>query len=579
MRLFLICIITVLSVLWACQTRKASTTLAPPPPTPQNVLSFCGSPSLALDAPPGINGTLVPLLAGLDNIKYPVSTNAEMAQRYFNQGLMLAYGFNHAEAARSFQESARQDPDCAMAYWGLAWVLGPNYNAGMEKDILPRALDALAQAKLRLHKVSQKERDLILALEKRYPPNTETDPAPYYEAFAEAMRQVMNKYPDDADIAAFTGEALMDLHPWDLWEKSGQPKPWTPEIVSIGEKVLALHPNHPQGLHLFMHIMEASPNPEKALPYANALRFLVPGSGHLTHMPSHLYINTGDFHEGALANERAVKIDSAYVESCHAAGVYPLAYYPHNWHFLAACAALEGRGDRALEASKYMADYTVDQEIMRDPSMATLQHYYTIPWYIMVKFSRWDAILAEKQPDPVLVYPRVIWHYARGMAYCGKNNLPAAKNELAAIRALEPDSFLHKMTIWEINKAIDLVHIAQNVLAGEIAFKQGHFDQAIASYTEAVAMEDQLNYNEPPDWFFSVRHPLGHVLLQAGKYAEAEQVYREDLKEWKNNGWALMGLYQSLQKQGKTAEATSVKKRYDEAWKYGDQELKSSIIQ
>ncbi len=578
MRTLLLLAALLLTAIWACQSKKASQTLAPPAPTPKNVLSFCGSPSLALDAPPGTNGTLVPLLAGLDNIKYPVSTSSEMAQRYFNQGLMLAYGFNHAEAARSFKEAARQDPDCAMAYWGLGWVLGPNYNGGMEKDVLPRALEAIAEAKLRLHKATPKEQALILALDKRYPPNAETDPAPYYEAFAEAMRQVMNRYPDDADIAAFTGEALMDLHPWDLWEKSGQPKPWTPEIISIGEKVLALHPNHPQGLHLFMHIMEAGPNPEKALPYADALRFLVPGSGHLTHMPSHLYINTGDFHEGALANERAVKIDSAYVESCHAAGVYPLAYYPHNWHFLAACAALEGRGDRALEAGKYMADYTVDQEIMRDPSMATLQHYYTIPWYIMVKFSRWDAILAEKQPDPVLVYPRVIWHYARGMAYCGKNNLPAAKNELAAIQALEPDTFLQKMTIWEINKAIDLVHIAQNVLAGEIAFKLGNFKQAIERYSAAVAMEDQLNYNEPPDWFFSVRHPLGHVLLQAGKYAEAEQVYREDLKEWKNNGWALMGLYQSLQKQGKTTEATSVKKRYDEAWKYGDQELKSSII-
>lgn len=579
MRLFLICTAAALSMLWACQTRKASSSLTPPPPpTPENVLSFCGSPSLALDAPPGTDGTLVPLLAGLDNIKYPVSTKSEMAQRYFNQGLMLAYGFNHAEAARSFQESARQDPDCAMAYWGLAWVLGPNYNAGMEKDILPRALDAVAQAKLRMHKASQKERDLILALEKRYPANAEIDPATYYEAFAEAMRQVMNKYPEDADIAAFTGEALMDLHPWDLWEKTGPPKPWTPEIISIGEKVLELHPNHPQGLHLFMHIMEASPNPEKALPYANALRFLVPGSGHLTHMPSHLYINTGDFHEGALANERAVKIDSAYVESCHAAGVYPLAYYPHNWHFLAACAALEGRGDRALEASKYMADYTVNQEFMRDPSMATLQHYYAIPWYIMVKFSRWDAILAEKEPDQVLVYPRIIWHYARGMAYCGKNKPDEAQKELEAIGVLESTPALQTMTIWEINKAIDLVHIAQNVLEGEIAFKQGNTTRAIELYTTAVAQEDLLNYNEPPDWFFSVRHPLGHVLLQAGKYAEAEKVYREDLKEWKNNGWALMGLYQSLVKQGKTTEAKSVKKRYDEAWKYADAPLNSSVI-
>lgn len=559
---------------WACHTQQAQAERgAQKSAQPETAPRFCGSTSAALDAPPGYDGRLVPLFEGLGQIHYPVTTTSKLAQRYFDQGLLLAYGFNHAEAARSFQEAARQDPDCAMAYWGLAWVLGPNYNAGMEPDVLPRALEAIAEAKLRLHKASPKEQALIHAVAKRYPPNTETEPAPYYEAFADAMRKVMQQYPDDADIAAITAEALLDLHPWDLWEKSGQPKPWTPEIIAIGDRVLALHPNHPQGLHLQMHIMEASPNPEKVLHHADALRHRVPGSGHLTHMPSHLYINTGHYHEGALANERAVKIDSAYVESCHAAGIYPLAYYPHNWHFLAACAALEGRGKRALEAARYMADHTVDQELMRDPSLATLQHYYSIPWYILVKFERWDDILMEPQPDSALVYPRIIWHYARGMAFCGKNNAAAARRELAAIAALEPNESLKTMTIWDINNALDLVHLAQNVLGGEIAFRSGDMATAIRLYRTAVEQEDALNYNEPPDWFFSVRHPLGRVLLAANRYPEAEQTFRDDLKTLKENGWALWGLYHSLLKQGKTAEARAVKKRFDAAWKWADAPL------
>lgn len=574
MRTLLLGVAATCLLVWACHTRQAQADLSvQQPPRPETAIRFCGSASAALDAPPGYDGRLVPLFEGMDNIHYPVTTTSKLAQGYFNQGLLLAYGFNHAEAARSFQEAARQDPDCAMAYWGLAWVLGPNYNAGMEPDVLPRALEAVAQAKLRLHKATPKEQALIRAVAARYPPTADEDPTPFYEAFADAMRAVMQQYPDDADIAAIAAEALMDLHPWDLWDKNGQPKPWTPEIIAIGDKVLALHPNHPQGLHLQMHIMEASPNPEKVLHHADALRYLVPGSGHLTHMPSHMYINTGHYHEGALANERAVKIDSAYVESCHAAGIYPLAYYPHNWHFLAACAALEGRGKRALEAARYMADYTVDQELMRDPSMATLQHYYSIPWYILVKFEQWDDILAEPQPDSVLVYPRIIWHYARGMALCGKNNAAAARRELAAIQLLEPHESLKTMTIWEINNALDLVHIAQSVLEGEIAFRSGDLASAIRWYRAAVEQEDALNYNEPPDWFFSVRHPLGRVLLAAGKYAEAEQVFRDDLRELRENGWALLGLHHSLLQQGKTTEAQLVKKRFDTAWKWADAPL------
>ncbi|MCB9355195.1 MAG: hypothetical protein H6575_11570 [Lewinellaceae bacterium] len=561
-----------------CQSRQAMKSRAP---VGQAVpLSFCAPKTVVLDTEPGPDGSLTPLFWGLtDHFSYPVSTGSKKAQKFFDQGLMLAYGFNHAEAARSFREAARLDPECAMAYWGLAYVLGPNYNAGMDPNTLPHALEAIEAARARMHNCTAKEQLLINTIAKRYPKSKDEDPQPYYQAYADALKAAHRQYPDDLDLAAMTAEALMDMHPWDLWEKDGTAKAWTPEIIDLIEGTLAKDPRHPQAIHLYVHATEASGNPERAIPYAKTLERLVPGSGHLVHMPSHTYINTGQYHEGTLANERAVKIDSLYVETCHEGGIYPLAYYPHNWHFLAACAALEGRGNRALEASRYMADYVVDQKLMYEPEMATLQHYYTIPWNIMVKFAMWDEILAEKKPDDGLPYLKAIWEYARGMAYCGKGNLDAASQSLKVLKTLETDTTIAKMTIWEINKATDIVRIARYVLEGEMAYRQGKLPESIRLLKQAVDYEDQLNYNEPPDWFFSVRHPLGHVLLEAGRYREAENVFRKDLEEYKENGWALMGLYQSLAKQhGRSADANAVLKRYKNAWQWADIKLGSSVV-
>ncbi len=538
----------------------------------------CAPTAAVLNTEPGYDGRLTRLFDGLDVYHYPVTTSSELAQKYFDQGFVLNYGFNHAEAARSFREAIAQDPDCAMCYWGLAYVLGPNYNAPMEVDVLPDAHEALQQARLRMHNATPKERALIAALTTRYPPSKDVDGQPYYEAYADAMREVMRTYPDDPDIAAMTAEAQMNLHPWDLWQKNGEAQPWTPEIVEIIERVLQMNPTHPQAAHLYIHAMEASPDPERVLPYAQMLEMRVPGSGHLLHMPSHLYINTGHYHEGTLANERAVKVDSAYVASCHEAGIYPLAYYPHNWHFLSACAALGGRGERALEAARYMSEFVVDQELMYIPELSTLQHFYSIPWYIMVKFAMWDAILREDAPDPELKYPTAIWNYARGMAYAAKGDFHNAQTSLNDITSVIDDPVIAEMTIWDINTVVDIVNIADRVLRGEIAHRQGDFDSAIRYFTEAVGIEDGLNYNEPPDWFFSVRHHLGDVMLKAGRFAEAEAVYREDLKELKRNGWALMGLYRSLEGQGKTAEARDVKKQFEEAWRNATVRLKSSVL-
>ena len=559
--------------LWHCKTPDQNQAN----PT-KSTSALCGPVPADLNTAPGKDGRLVPLFEGLDVYHYEITTKSKLAQKYFDQGFMLNYGFNHAEAARSFQEATRQDPECAMCYWGLAYVLGPNYNAGMEPEVLIPANEALVKARLYSSKVTPKERALINALSKRYPKALDIDPQPYYEAYAEAMRDVQKSFPDDVDITVMTAEALMDLHPWDLYTKSGEPKDWTPEIVNLIEDALGKVPNHPQAMHLYIHAMEASNIPEKALEAADRLRDRVPGSGHLLHMPSHLYINTGHYHEGSLANERAVKVDSAYVEACHAAGIYPLAYYPHNWHFLAACAALEGRGERALEASRYMADYTVDQDMMTQPGLATLQHYYSIPWYIMVKFAMWDKILAEPQPAEQLRYPEAVWRYARGMAFANQGDFTQAKSELTRIQEIEKDSSVQEMTVWDINRIVDLVTIAKLVLSGEIAARQGKPGEAVQFLQEAVALEDQLNYNEPPDWFFSVRHLLGAALLDHNQPALAEQVYRKDLEELKRNGWALMGLYQSLQKQGKTGEAAKVKKQYEEAWQFADVALTSSVL-
>lgn len=564
-----------LAVCFTCQTPKKEAKLSTSP-NPASVL--CGPTPADLNTEPGHSGALVPLFEGLDVHRYTITTSSDRAQRYFNQGFMLNYGFNHAEAARSFREAIRLDPECAMCYWGVGYVLGPNYNAGMFPEVHAFALEAVQNAKLRMHKATEKEQDLIMALDKRYPPDLETDPMPYYQAYADAMRVLHIKYPGDVDIAAMAAEALMDLHPWDIWQKSGESQPWTPEILDILEKGRQMDPDHPQLNHLTIHAMEASPIPEDAMQAADTLRHLVPGSGHLVHMPSHLYINTGHYHEGTEANVRAVKIDSAYVEACHADGIYPLAYYPHNWHFLAACAALEGRGDLALEASRYMADFTVSKELMRDSFLMTLQHYYSIPWFIQVKFAMWDEILHEPAPESDLHYPLAIWNYATGMAHAAKGDYDKANSNLQTVKQLMKLPGLQEVKIWDINNMTDIIAIAANVLEGEIARRQGDFMAAVDAFNKAVIIEDRLNYQEPPDWFFSVRHHLGDAYLRAGKHEEAERVYREDLKELKNNGWALHGLLKALKAQGKTDEAMEVEKRFLEAWKYSRVPLSTSVV-
>jgi tetratricopeptide (TPR) repeat protein len=522
------------------------------------------------------SGKKAPLFEGLEGLNFKISTNKKEAQEYFNQGLMLSYGFNHAEAARSFYEATRIDSTCAMAFWGYALVLGPNYNGGMEEGNFRRAYEASRRAASLSQNCTPKEKALINALSSRYTDTPPPDRSPLDLAYSAAMKKVYQQFPADPDIGALYAESLMDLHPWDLYEKkTKRSRPWTPELVSILEHQIKSNPQHPGAHHFYIHALEASASPEKALPSARLLDTLVRGAGHLLHMPSHIYINTGDYHLGTLSNLRAVEVDSAYTTACYAQGVYPLTYYPHNFHFLAATATLEGHSDLAWMAAMKIQQHTAT-DIMDKPGWGTLQHYYTIPYYVAVKLDMWDSIISLPPPLKDLTYPKAVWHYARGMAYLGKHDLGSAKREMLSLQKMAADTALQHLTVWDINTTADLVQIAQKVLAAGLAANQNQFNSSIAFLKEAVEIEDNLNYNEPPDWFFSVRHHLGATLIKAGQYKEAEKVYRQDLLIWKKNGWALMGLYQSLMHQKKNDEAQQIKVAFDQAWKYANIKLASS---
>ena len=523
------------------------------------------------------SGKKAPMFSGLAGIHFPVSTKNKEAQQYFDQGLMLSFGFNHAEAGRSFFEATRQDPKCAMSWWGFAYVLGPNYNAGMEKDNFQRAFDATQKAKSLAASCTPKEKDLIEALTHRYSADTSIARSFLDSAYAVAMRKVYKKYPDDVTIASLFAESLMDLHPWNLWNKDGSIQPWTPEIMAVLEKCLQLDPRHAGANHFYIHAAEMSPHAEKALASADLLLDLVPGSGHLVHMPSHTYIRIGRYHDGAVSNQKAVLVDSLYTEACHAQGVYPLAYYPHNYHFLAACATLSGESKIAMEGAIATADHA-HKSLLRDPAWATLQHYYTIPWYVEVKLGLWKDILSAPAPEKDLKYPLVVWHYAQGMAKLSQNKVPEAKQHLAEMKSIMTDTKIKDLTIWGINSVYDLCLIAAKTLEGEIQAKEKKFPAAIALLTEAIEKEDALNYNEPPDWFFSVRHHLGAVLIDAGKYQDALKVYEQDLTIYPENGWALRGMMNVYEKMGDKGSYDKTKVRFEMAWKYADIAIVASRI-
>jgi len=522
--------------------------------------------------------TKAPLFKNLGEINhFKITTDSDLAQKYFDQGVTLAYGFNHEEAFRSFSEVARLDTNCAMAYWGMAIVLGPNINLPMDQSSVSTAYEAVQEAIKLLDNETQKEKDWIMALSKRYSKEKLDDRSHLDSAYSDAMRELAKKYPDDPDINTMFAESIMDLHPWDYWMKDGKAQPWTAEIVSTLENFLKKDEDHIGANHLYIHAVEASKNPQIGLPSANRLRFLVPGAGHLVHMPAHIYIRTGKYHEGSLANQRAVKSDEEYINQCNQQGFYPLAYYPHNYHFLWATATLEGDSKTAIDAALKTSTRPPDS-LMDMCGYKTLQHFSVIPLYAYVTFGIWDDILSSKAPDEVRPYPQGVWHYARGMAFVAKNNIEEAQKELSELEKLKDNSEVDKLDIWGINSAGALLKIGYEVLSGEIAAKKKQYNIAVKHLSKAVELEDKLRYDEPPTWFYPVRQNLGAVLIEMGRYSEAQKVYEENLKEIPDNGWALFGLHQALLMQSKNDIASQVEKKFKDAWQYADIELTSSRI-
>jgi len=518
-----------------------------------------------------------PLFNNLGVLEYPVTTNSELAQKYFNQGLILAYAFNHEESFRSFEEAARLDTNCAMAYWGMAYVLGPNINLPMQEDVVCTAYNSIQKAIALLDDESQKEKDLVTALSKRYSEDIMEDRTHLDQAYSDAMRKLVEKYPDDLDAATIFAESIMDLHPWDYWQKDGTMQPWTNELLATLENVMKVNPDHHGANHLYIHTVEASKNPERGIASADKLRFLAPGAGHLVHMPAHIYIRTGKYHEGSLANIRAVQSDEEYITQCNQQGFYPLSYYPHNYHFLWATATLEGDSKTAIDAAIKTSQKPPDS-LLSVCGYQALQHFAVIPLYAYVTFGKWDEILNYPEPQDIRPYMQSIWRYARTIAFIGKDMLTDAEKEIEIIEQKRSDKSIQDLSIWGINSAGTLIDIAYEVASGELAAKKKNYKLAIKHLENAVEIENTLRYDEPPTWFYPCKQNLGAVLIEAGKYEEAENIYRENLSEFPDNGWGLFGLKQALLRQNKTVEAAEVEKRFNEAWKYSDLVLTSSRI-
>lgn len=518
-------------------------------------------------------GQVAPRLQNLGNHKFPITTSSAQAQQFIDQGLMLAYGFNHAEAARSFAEAARLDPDCAMAYWGMAFVQGANINMAMSPEAEPKAYAMIQKAIALKKNASEKERAYIDALAQRYSGQEKPDRAALDQAYAAAMRALHNRYPDDLDAATIYAEALMDLRPWNYWTRDMQPYPETVEVLRVLESVLARHPNHPGAIHLYIHAVEVA-RPELAESPAERLRTLAPGAGHLVHMPSHIFRQVGRYADASKSNEDAIAADEDYITQCRAQGVYPLAYYPHNIHFLWDSATMEGRKQAAIAAALKSAS-KIPEGAWREVPL--VHQFLVTPLYAYTRFGEWDLILKEPRPPEDSPFWTGVWTYARGLAFTATGKLDAAAQELERLRKIKAEKSLDGYRVtFSRNGAKAILDIASEVLAGELAAKRGDYDQAVARLHRAALLEDNLIYMEPPDWHVPVRQSLGAVLLEAGRAAEAEAIYWQDLSRNRENGWALFGLMKSLRAQGNLEQAAAVEKRFRKAWSRADVTLTAS---
>jgi tetratricopeptide (TPR) repeat protein len=525
------------------------------------------------DAPVG--ATLIP---GLGDHSFPITTQKPEAQRWFNQALMLTFGFNHDAAERSYLKAAEIDPQCAMCWWGASLVLGPHVNATMDPGDNAKAWQRLQRAVALAPKATPRERAFIEALEARYAANPPEDRRSLDEAYAKATGELVRARPDDLDAKVFRAEALMDLQPWDYYDEQLRPKGGTAEVVSQLEQVIAKNPNHAGALHLYVHAVEASAEPQRGVVAADRLRALIPGSGHLVHMPAHIYARVGRWNDAVVANQVAIKADNAYLDMCRGnyKGVYPLGYVPHNPHFLWFAASMSGESKVAQDAARQTAERVNLPDLMREPGYAGLQHYWMTPWFDDVRFGRWDAIRGRPNPATDLPYVTAIWHYAEAMAAIRTSRAQEAQQHYDALAKLAADPVMETLTVWDRYPLAHAAHIAERTVAAELARARGDAAAGIAALRDAVKIEDKIPYDEPPGWHAPVRQSLGAALLDAGQPAEAEAVYIEELRRNPANGWSLKGLTLALEKQGKRDEAASVAKDYARAWQHADVQLVAS---
>jgi tetratricopeptide (TPR) repeat protein len=514
-----------------------------------------------------------PMFAGLGAHTHPISTHNPDTQRLFDQGVNLMFGFNHAEAIRSFREAARLDPDCAMCWWGVAFALGPNINLPMPDDAVAPAWLALGKARALEAKASLEERAWIEALAARYAADPKADRKPLDAAFAQAMGGLWRAHPEDLDAGVLYAEAMMDTQPWDYWQADGKtPKGHGGDIVATLEQVIARAPDHPGALHLYIHAVEASTTPERAEAAADRLETLMPGAGHIVHMPSHIYYRVGRYADAVRVNELAAAQDERYIAACHAQGYYPVGYYGHNIHFLWSSSEMQGRYQTALTAARRLVK-AVDA-VEQAKSIPQAQFYVFTPVATLLRFGRWDAILAEPPPPETLKLDLAVWLYAQGFAHANKGDLAAARADRDRLGHLVSADY-SAFDPWGI-PARQLVSLSMALMEGEIARRSGHLDVAISSFRNAAALERGLSYTEPPYWHQPVSHLLGAALLQAHRPAEAEAVYRESLKTYRVDGWALFGLAQALEAEGKPVEAAAARHAFDKAWAFADVKLTSS---
>ncbi|HUP21652.1 MAG TPA: hypothetical protein VNB06_01780 [Thermoanaerobaculia bacterium] len=501
---------------------------------------------------------------------HEITTSSPEAQRQFDHGLQLSWGFNHLEAARAFRKATELDPSCAMCWWGRALVLGPNINAPLDPKYYPEILESLAKAKALAPKATDAERAYIRALGERYPPKPVDDRARFDKAYADAMRRVARGYPADLTAATLFAEALMDTTPWDYWLPNGEPKAVAREFIDVLETVLRREPKHPGGAHLLIHAVEKG-RPDLAVPAAERLDQDPQATGHLVHMASHIYMRVGRYEDAARVNQRAIEEDDAYASKHQVPDEY-FPYMLHNHHMRWAALGFEGRREESRYEARYLQQ-NIPGELLRVPQYAVLQHFWSIPLYDQVWFGEWDAILAEPEPASDLLYPRGVWNYATGVAQVRKGQVDAAASHLKTLATLAAEVRGDEGLIWGLNPGSALLDIAQDVLAGEIAAARGDHQTGFRHLEAAVAKEDALVYDEPPPWLFPSRHVLGRIQLAAGKPADAERTYRGDLEVFPNNGWALAGLAKSLEAQGKRDEAAEVRADLKDAWARAEVEL------